>query len=296
MSNPVNREFKNSVFIDLFGQNVYRMQLLRTLHPEMRDVTDADLKTITLKQVITNHSYNDLALQVRDHLMIFVEAQSSWSVNILLRVLLYFADTVQEYLHDHQMDIHGIGRLKLPVPEFYVIYTGKTAVSERITLKKDFYQNTECGLDLEARVITAETEDIIGQYIIFCHVMDEQIHKHGRTRKAAEETIRICRSRNVLVKYLQEREKEVIDIMIMLFDQEYAQEQYGRAQMEEGRKKGRKEGLKEGRKEGRKEGKKEGRKEGVMETLIPLIKDGVLTMKEAASRFGISEEALRKRL
>ena len=126
--------------------------------------------------------------------------------------------------------------------------------------------------------------------------MDEQIHKHGRTRKAAEETIRICRSRNVLVKYLQEREKEVIDIMIMLFDQEYAQEQYGRAQMEEGRKKGRKEGLKEGRKEGRKEGKKEGRKEGVMETLIPLIKDGVLTMKEAASRFGISEEALRKRL
>lgn len=202
MSNPVNREFKNSVFIDLFGQNVYRMQLFRTLHPEMRDVTDADLKTITLKQVITNHSYNDLALQVRDHLMIFVEAQSSWSVNILLRVLLYFADTVQEYLHDHQMDIHGIGRLKLPVPEFYVIYTGKTVVSERITLKKDFYQNKECGLDLEARVITAETEDIIGQYIIFCHVMDEQIHKHGRTRKAAEETIRICRSRNVLVKYL----------------------------------------------------------------------------------------------
>ncbi len=82
------------------------------------------------------------------------------------------------------------------------------------------------------------------------------------------------------MKYLQEREKEVIDIMIMLFDQEYAQEQYGRAQMEEGRKKGR----------------KEGRKEGVMETLIPLIKDGVLTLKEAAARFGISEEALRKRL
>ena len=80
--------------------------------------------------------------------------------------------------------------------------------------------------------------------------------------------------------------------MIMLFDQEYAQEQYGRAQMEEGRKKG----LKEGLKEGRKEGKKEGRKEGVMETLIPLIKDGVLTLKEAAARFGISEEALRKRL
>ena len=53
MNNPVNREFKNSVFIDLFGQEVFRMQLFRTLHPEIQDVTDADLKTITLKQVIT---------------------------------------------------------------------------------------------------------------------------------------------------------------------------------------------------------------------------------------------------
>ena len=134
MRNPVNREYKNSVFIDLFGQDVYRMQLFQTLHPEMSDVTSAELKTITLKQVIT-----------------------------------------------------------------------------------------------------AETNDIIGQYIIFSHVMDEQIQKYGRTRKAVEETIRICRNRSVLVEYLQEREKEVFDIMITLFDQEYAMEQYGRSLKEEGR-------------------------------------------------------------
>lgn len=134
MRNPVNREYKNSVFIDLFGQDVYRMQLFQTLHPEMSDVTSAELKTITLKQVIT-----------------------------------------------------------------------------------------------------AETNDIIGQYIIFSHVMDEQTRKYGRTRKAVEETIRICRNRSVLVEYLQEREKEVFDIMITLFDQEYAMEQYGRSLKEEGR-------------------------------------------------------------
>ena len=235
MSDIVNREVKNSVFIDLFSKRSYRMQLFCTLHPEMPDVTDDDLKTITLKKVITNHQYNDMALQVRDRLLIFVEAQSSWSVNILLRVLLYFADTVQGYLHDHQMDIHSSGRLKIPVPEFYVIYTGKTKVSDIVSLKKDFFQSEGCGVDLEARVITAETDDIIGQYIIFSHVMDDQVRKYGRSRKAAEETIRICRNRNVLVEYLNEREKEVIDIMITLFDQEYAMEQYGKAQQEEGR-------------------------------------------------------------
>lgn len=99
------------------------------------------------------------------------------------------------------------------------------------------------------QVITAETNDIIGQYIIFSHVMDEQIQKYGRTRKAVEETIRICRNRSVLVEYLQEREKEVFDIMITLFDQEYAMEQYGRSLKEEGREEGHKEGHKEGREE-----------------------------------------------
>ena len=99
------------------------MQLFRTLHPEMTDITDVDLKTITLKQVITNHPYNDLAFQVRDRLMIFVEAQSTWSVNILIRILLYLADTIQSYLNDCNMDIHASRKLKIPVPEFYVIYT-----------------------------------------------------------------------------------------------------------------------------------------------------------------------------
>ena len=56
----------------------------------------------------------------------------------------------------------------------------------------------------------------------------EQVRKYGKTRKAASETIRICKDRRVLAEYLREREKEVIDIMITLFDQEYVMEQYGK--------------------------------------------------------------------
>ncbi len=40
------------------------------------------------------------------------------------------------------------------------------------------------------------------------------------TRKAVTETIRICRDRNVLREYLLEREKEVVTIMMSLFDEE----------------------------------------------------------------------------
>ena len=116
-----------------------------------------------------------------------------------------------------------------------MIFTGTDEIPKRISLKKDFFYSELCQIDLEAKVYNVETDDIIGQYIIFCHVMDEQIKKYGRVREAALETIRICRDRNVLKKYLEEREKEVVNIMIELFNQELAVKEYGDEREEKGR-------------------------------------------------------------
>ena len=57
---------------------------------------------------------------------------------------------------------------------------------------------------------------------------------------------------------------------------------------EEGRKEGREEGRKEGREEGRKEGRKEGREEGKKETVINLLKLGVLPIEQIAEATGLS--------
>ena len=69
-------------------------------------------------------------------------------------------------------------------------------------------------------------KDIISQYVEFTNVYTEQVKIYGRTQKAVMETIRICRNRNILKEYLESREKEVIDIMMALFDQQKALEQY----------------------------------------------------------------------
>jgi predicted transposase YdaD len=45
----------------------------------------------------------------------------------------------------------------------------------------------------------------------------------------------------------------------------------------------------EERMEGRKEGRKEGRMEGTLETLFGLVKDGILTISEAAKRANMTE-------
>ena len=54
--------------------------------------------------------------------------------------------------------------------------------------------------------------------------------------------------------------------------------------------------IKEGRKEGRKEGKKEGIKEGAINILITLVKDGIISIEEAAKRANISVSKFEKYL
>jgi len=219
---------KNTVFIDLFHIPENRLKLFQALHPEMKDVTVDDIKPVTLNPVILNLSYNDLGMLVRDKLLIFVEAQSTWSINILIRILLYLAMTYQNYITEHKLNVYGSKKLEIPEPEFYVIFTGNRKFEkDYISTREDFWNNPDAQIDLRAKVIYAENKnDIIGQYIIFSHVLDARIKKLGRTKTAVEETIRICKGEGVLKEYLESREKEVIDIMITLFGQEYAVEAY----------------------------------------------------------------------
>ena len=57
-----------------------------------------------------------------------------------------------------------------------------------------------------------------------------------------------------------------------------------------------KEGKKEGRREGIKEGRKEGIKEGVINTLLILVKDGIISVEDAAKRANLSVSKLQKYL
>ena len=66
--------------------------------------------------------------------------------------------------------------------------------------------------------------------------------------------------------------------------------------LEEGFVKGRVEGRVEGRAEGRAEGRIEGREEGIISTLISLVRDGILSIKDAAVRAGITEADFQEKM
>ena len=83
------------------------------------------MTNITIENVLIDNLYNDLGFVVNNKLMILVEAQSTWTVNILLRVLLYLAEIYHEYLDKTSQNLYKSKKVKVPKPELYVIYTGE---------------------------------------------------------------------------------------------------------------------------------------------------------------------------
>jgi hypothetical protein len=216
------RTVKDSVFVDLFKDKKYLLQLYKTLHPEDVTVTEDSLEIVTLKTILTDNIYNDLGFVANGRLLILAEAQSTWSVNILIRILLYLAQSYNEYFVKTGQDLYKAKKVEMPKPELYVVYTGnKGKKPDVISLSEEYFGGNEVAVDVKAKVIyEQETDDIINQYIIFCKVFNDQRNKHGLTEKTVKETIRICKDRNVLKEYLESREKEVVTIMMSLFDEE----------------------------------------------------------------------------
>ena len=114
---------------------------------------------------------------------------------------------------------------------------------EWITLTEEFFSGQEAFVDVKVKVLyDGKKGDILNQYVRFTKVYNEQVKLYGRTRKAVLETIHICKDQDVLAEYLKDREKEVVDIMMTLFEQEYAVERYGDEKRAEGKAEGRTEG------------------------------------------------------
>ena len=224
----VRRTAKDSVFCNLFSDKRYLLQLYQALQPKEKKTTEDDLTDITIRNVLTDGIYNDVGFRNKDKVIILAEAQSTWSMNILIRMLLYLAETYHDYFRKTKADLYSSKKVSMPEAELYVIFTGKRINQPTcISLSEEFFYGQQCSIDVRAKVLYGEGyKDIVSQYVEFSKVYTEQVKKHGYTRDAVLETIRICRDKDVLAEYLRTREREVVSIMMALFDEEYIQEAY----------------------------------------------------------------------
>ncbi len=231
VQNTPKRKIKDSVFTNLFQDKKYLLRLYKALHPEDGNVTEEDIKDVTIKHILVDADYNDLGFSVGGRLVILIESQSTWTLNIIIRALMYLIQTYHDFFKRTKQNLYGSKKVNMPKPELYVIFTGEKPKNppDTISLSKDFFDGEKITVDAEVKMLYQEDEKyIVGQYIIFCKVYNEQRKKYGQTKKAVTETIRICKDRNVLKEYLENKEQEVVDIMMTLFDDEQILEAYAK--------------------------------------------------------------------
>ena len=234
----VKRTIKDSVFSALFNEEKYLRQLCRVLKPDVSEEELDTISNVTIQNVLVNGLYNDLAMLVGgvSLFLFFCEAQSVWSDNIAYRQLEYYVEWTHKYVVENKYNLYGKKAVRLPVPRFYVVYTGKDEHPENeITLRNTNFGGIEGAVDVKVTVLhMSEDNNILDQYIKFAHVSDEQVREKGRTKEAIEAIIKICIENDILKEFLETRKAEVIDMLDTLFDQEYAVEAYGREEREEG--------------------------------------------------------------
>jgi len=286
----VNRNHKNSVFSSLFSNP----DVLRELYSAIEGIPippDIPININTLTGVLYKGQMNDISFLIDNRLVVLIEHQSTINDNIPLRLLMYIARIYEKIVKRKKR--YQAKLVKIPKPEFIVLYNGKKDYPDYKELKlsnafKDIggvklSGNNVIPLELIVQVynvnhghnskILKKSETLDG-YSIFIDKIREYQKKKNSLEKAIKSAINYCIKNNKLKEYLEAHASEVLN---MLLD-EWDKEEYLEFRREELREEAREEGLKEGLKEGEEIGQEKSR-----QYFLEMINQG-LTIEEIKKR------------
>jgi len=237
MSLP-NREYKNSVFKNLFTQAERALELYNAL-TDSRFTVDDGLCFTTLENALFMGQLNDVSFTIGNKLVIFIEHQASISENMPIRALMYIGRVYEKII-----DRRAIYRTKLftiPTPEFYVLYNGIDAYPDEKTLKlSDAFKRLNISgienlpaLELTVRVLNVnvghnekilEKCNVLRGYAVFI----EQVRGYQRAGRELKDAIAaaidFCIANGILVEYLKTKGSEVHNMLFTEFNIEEAKE------------------------------------------------------------------------
>ena len=303
----VNHDYKDTVFTKYFGNKEKAIELYNALyHKELPENTPVQM--ITLDDTLFVKRKNDVAFIIDGHFLIFVEHQSTINENMPLRLLLYAAQEYEKIFgyrivngkRVSNPNLYRTKRIKIPKPEFFVLYNGSenlterdvdgniARVSEKILRLSDAFMEddvSENTLELCVKVIDIRyatgheslqrqgTFSSLGEYSYFISKVEEYGRYYSRG-KAIREAAGHCIEMGVLKEFLLTHETEVVAMLLGVYDEEMEREiekqVYGEEKFEEGVAMGEARG--EARGEVRGEARGEAKKEKVL--ILNMHKEG----------------------
>jgi predicted transposase YdaD len=213
----------------------------------------------SLDTVLLSKLRNDLAFVINETLVVILEHQSTLNKNMPLRSLQYVLLFYEIYfklgntLYKEQM-------IKLPKPEFYVLYNGQKPYPDRGVMRlSDAFIGLEADeqpcLELIVNVINInygenvevlkKNADLRGYSILVAKIRERQ--KEGKNlAEAIQIAVDECLAEGILTEFLRAYRNEVEAMFSLVYDEEKARSI--------AREEGREEGWEKGREKGREEG------------------------------------------
>jgi hypothetical protein len=267
--------YKDSLFRSLFGNEKAALELYNALHGTDYSERDARITINTLGESLFTLQKNDLSFILNGRLVVLVEHQSSINENMPFRFLYPILRIFENGIPDKKM-VYRKAMIKLPRPEFIVLYNGTAPFPDRKILRlSDAYEQVEgydkINLQLEVQVYNinegrnAETvtrcEELRG-YAYFVHrarYHEAEERKRGALPEkdikltAVKKAIQDCKDKGLLTGFWEKLTPEEINMLVTEWDMTTALE----VEREEGYEKGREEGLEEGLEKGLEKGHEE---------------------------------------
>ena len=224
-----NRRYKDSVFVDLFGEDKNAksnfLSLYNALHGTKLDAS-TELELLQLEQVMYMAFRNDVACLVDGKIIVLVEHQSTVNANMPLRFLQYVARLYECIQNPRDRYLRRLK--KIPTPEFYVFYNGEEDYPEKATLRfSDAFMamSEKPALELVVSVrninYTKDSKILrvckpLKEYTLFV----EAVRRHTKLdgENGFQNAIKECIQNDVLREYLQRKSREVINMLIAEYD------------------------------------------------------------------------------
>jgi hypothetical protein len=269
-----NRCYKNSVFTKHIGTPEHALETYCAItgkkYPEGTKV-----QIVTLSDALFMDQLNDVAFLIEDKLVVLIEHQSTLNENIPLRMLIYMAHEYE--LLTNSKNLYKKKMVKIPAPEFVVLYNGEKEMDDYVELKLSEafeFEDEELGAPSLELVVKAyninkgRNVDIVsrsrslsdyGEFIAEVRAC----HKAMNLNKAIRAAVKNCLGRGILVDFLTRHGSEVENLLLTEWNMKDALA----VSFEEGRDEGVAIGRDEGVAIGRDEGVAIGRDEGEAKVL-----------------------------
>ncbi len=271
--NYANKKYRDGVFRLLFSDKEKLIELYNALENTDYD-SDVKIEIQTLEDAIFGKVKNDLAFTIDDsRFVVLIEHQSTENPNMPLRMLSYIARVYEKIVTNH--NLYGTKLIRIPFPEFYVLYNGIGQFPEQreLRLSDAYLEGTgKSSLELKIRVLNVNYDKhaailnrckTLGEYSRFVHMVRRFKTEEGLELEAAiKKAMNTCIEQGVLREFLLRHGSEVRN---MIFH-ELSDEEYGRIREEDGYEKGYEAGIEKGIEKGMKEGLERGIEKGRAES------------------------------